>query len=344
MAKAKRNNNKQGKKKRSTGRVRKRVPAGMDAAAMAYAKLLLDPCRAPLVKPLYGSSGSGYLVRVQSTKTWTIADSGGSLSVMYAPGQISSATEQVLPPSASVGAILSCQSGSLIGGGTGYRVYNHTTVQPGYSFFDGLSGSVNVPNVSVRPVASCMRARYLGTELNRSGAVYTGYLPQSESYFSVNPPLSGDVGAAFNANLATAAQYTSRTPDGSVEVRWAPNRADMRFRDVDTAVGTPAVVDQPSHAGMFVNFSGMATGSVIEVTFTTVYEWVPNSSQGFVMPTDTVHTISNMDAVLGYLRSFGNWFTSDAPLAGMLRNAAVRYATGAAMSGGTTRQLARIEL
>lgn len=42
----------------------------LDKPALEYANLLVDPCTAPLVHPIYAGGDSGYLFRAESTFSW----------------------------------------------------------------------------------------------------------------------------------------------------------------------------------------------------------------------------------------------------------------------------------
>lgn len=306
---------------------------GLDTGSLAYANLLMDPCNARLVHPVYAGSGSGYLTRFQKTFTLSNSNANGNIALLFTPGQVSNAPSGFAIPGSGLGSVQRVLYSTP--GGYDY-VYNDRDVQPGWSFM----GSGGLQNVSARPVAACLKARYTGTELNRGGSVYTGYLPNSETFYSELPNATyGSVTQAFCSNLATASQFSSRVPDGHVEVKWSPSRGDMRFRDL--GVESASTTSSPLHAGMFINFMGLPPTSTIEFTLTCVYEWMPNTSTGLVVPIETNRTNSSLDSVLSYLARFGNWMISNDPYARAIRAAGVSYLTGASGFTGGTR---RIEL
>lgn len=281
-----------------TKQPRKRFGRMLDPQARAYANLLLDPCGAPLVHPVYAGSGSGYLIRVKASQTFT-ADSVGlaatSGAILFAPGLISSAAFGPITATSNIGAV---QAVLMNNTGTTATASNLDYMQPGNGFFAGFT------NLQIRPVAACLKVRYVGTELNRSGSVAAGFLSNAESFYSSIPQAGGALGTNVFSNWRDSAQLVSRMPDGDIEVKWSPNRGDMRFRDYSTPY---MLTTLPQHSGTYVSWSGLSNGQSIIVETTAVYEWVPGNNVGVIMPTERTNTSAGLDAVLAALGPIHNW-------------------------------------
>lgn len=334
-------NNTQRKKKTAqdgtvarVGRRRGGMAGGLDSAARAYAQLLLDPCNGRLVRPIYAGSGSGYLARFQKTFTITNVKEGGCLSLLYAPGQIGKATAGWLAPDSPLGAITYT---AWDGAQNEYKLWCPSTgYQPGYAFLAGQG------KTSCRPIAACMRVRYTGKEIDRSGTCYTAYLPNADNYISETPTGQGGVSELTCQNLATASQFSTRTPDGTLEVKWSPNRGDMRFREpLTTSATLPNWHSDPAHAGMAFAALGLPANMTFEFTLTCVYEWMPDTDTGLTIPVETAPSNSSLDAVLGHLGRLGNWMVGDSSSAVTMRR--IAYAAGSmyvnGMTGGNTMRL-----
>jgi len=112
----------------------------LDAAALAWRRLLLDPCNAPLVAPCYAGFGTGSYIRVKS-----IINQGNVIDGVYVfqPGTNlawsgATATANASFPISATGTMFSL-------GGTG--------------------------GTQVRALSACVKVRYLSSESSRSGII-----------------------------------------------------------------------------------------------------------------------------------------------------------------------------
>lgn len=111
----------------------------LDAAAIAYRRLLLDPCNAPLVAPPYAGFGSGSYLRVKQTVVaFTLATDA---VLVYQPG-----TNLTWAASAN-------SSGTSMTLGAAGPIYNITGAN------------------QLRAMAACVKVRYTGAEGNRAGTI-----------------------------------------------------------------------------------------------------------------------------------------------------------------------------
>lgn len=149
MAKSRKanNNNKSSAGKRRTGggaaRTRNRVVDSqlvrLDAAALAYRRLLLDPCNAPLVAPPYAGFGSGSYLRVKST---------------------------ILASSLTADAIYVFQPGTNL-------AWAAQSNAVGASLTLGAAGPIyNITGANqLRALAACVKVRYTAAEGSRAGTI-----------------------------------------------------------------------------------------------------------------------------------------------------------------------------
>lgn len=112
---------------------------GLDSAAIAYARLLKDPCNAPLVPPVYQGSGSGNYVRVRKFVA-PLVDTNTSLQYCFDPQ-------------------------------TNFRWFGQAVAD--------ATGNVGQPDQvfsqtnwkQFRCLAACMKVRYIASEMERGGVV-----------------------------------------------------------------------------------------------------------------------------------------------------------------------------
>jgi len=244
----------------------------LDAPAMAYAKLLSDPCAAPLSHPIYAGSEGGILVKAESVFTFCNEASAQFGLLHWTPGAIGSGNTELL---------------SYIGStNTGTVVTNTNT--PGKTFLAANA-------TGARCVAACMQVTYLGTELNRAGSISMGRTQGSLV----------DAGVTTNvASVETALEHFSRTPDNTVELRWVPANMDQSFTDPN--VGTPTQERDRKSALTFVNQSQVAATG-FRIRLVAVYEYQPLAGTGITTPSSARATSGfSLDDVLNYVQRATN--------------------------------------
>lgn len=127
-----------GKYKGKAGRLPPSIRASLDAAAVAHARLLVDPCGANLAQPVYTGYGSGQLIR---TKAWVTPMVGANtdLQMTFFP---------------SYGAYIIGQALTGAGGTMGGALFPFVLTTQRF-----------------RCVAACAKLVYTGSESARSGIV-----------------------------------------------------------------------------------------------------------------------------------------------------------------------------
>jgi len=245
----------------------------LDQHALAYAKLLADPCGADLVHPPHMYGSSGYLTRLKAIVT--AGNNGGAVDSYTAfvptgdPNGVSSLSQFQFGYSTTAGGALGTITGA-----------------------SGLNFLAQPVVGQFRPVAGCAKVHYTGSELNRSGTVTLGVLPQLAI-------AAGEVATAAS-NYVNNNMRTVRLGSEPHEVRWLPlSPADERWYSADETL-VPGTSDWGTSLVVYVQ--NAPAGSVtIEVDF--VYEWVPGATQGI---TQTVIAPKSANTTKDVLRFVSN--------------------------------------
>lgn len=241
---------------------------------LAYARLLNDPCNAPLVHGPFGDGSGGMISRFESDFIW--------------------------------GASPICFNGILGFLPSGPSLYQGLTVNDldtvTLSGMSGAPGSdfLNANASAYRCLAACIQLYWPGTELNRSGIVSVGCLP-AELVFSTD---------CSSARVRTLSQFVERTPEGMVEIKWQPTTYDSMFTDAGDAASSGSGIDSKlgtsRRNSLVATFSGVPSNVGMRARVVAVYEWKPRVGSGFVTSSaaSPAGTVSN---TLRYLESTGNW-------------------------------------
>lgn len=252
----------------------------LDAAGMAYANLLMDPCNKALVHPTYFGTDTGYIGRYASNISVcsTVGSTAGS--VFWLPGTLDT----------TGGGLVAMEA---VTSGTSVVVTPIGNLAPGYNFL--------VPSSTVtRCVAACMKVTWTGPELDRKGLIAFGSFGGSTI----------GTGSAISADpLMTSSQHTMRTPGDTVEFKWRPGSGDEAFNP-DSTTGVTAE-ERGRHNGICFTYKGLPStyNNYFNIEMIAVYEWVPGRDQG-LMFTSKERNMSNntLDQVMNYLDSKGiNW-------------------------------------
>lgn len=159
--------------------------AGLDLHGAAYARLLRDPCNAPLVAPVYMGAGSGNYVRVRKILT-PLVDSNTSLQFGWDPAT----------------------NAAWYGQGIGGAVGSIGQADP------LITHSLGNIWKQFRCMAACVKVRYVGPEMDRAGVV--GLLCAPPMF----TPLA--TGVSSSSILGSCA-CIHRVGDVLHEVKWVPD-------------------------------------------------------------------------------------------------------------------------
>lgn len=221
---------------------------GLDPYAVAYAKLLMDPCNAPLVHPVYPGGDAGFLFRAESFTSVGISAGETSGVLHWTPGYVNgSGTELLAVTSAS--------------GGTANTAATIAASQPGKSFLTNNAAGA-------RCIAACIRVTYPGAESSRAGRVHYG----------VTTAGVVDLGDSVTPDsVAPLLQNFTRTPPESFELVWRPGIADTEMNDPGVAANAQ-VRDRKS--ALTISWAGLPAAIGLTFHFTAVYEWMPKTATG----------------------------------------------------------------
>jgi hypothetical protein len=272
-------NSKKGTKKGVAGEVTrlKREVYALDKPARDFAKLLNDPCYAPIVPPVYSSSGTGIFMRVEADFiAGSEATSVGSACI-FTPGLMG-------PTGSSVSGVL--VPTTVVASDFGAIVWNNDlTKQPGF----GMAASYG----AVRVVAACLQVSYIGSELSRSGVVSLGQFTRAEA-----------AAITTTAGLRSLSAKVVRVPDGVLEIKLAPTSMNEAFHSL-SASGT---TDAPDMASLACTVTGIANSTGVRYRLVQILEWMPSQGTGVINQTATTDSHSTLSAVVSALsRARPDW-------------------------------------
>jgi hypothetical protein len=255
-----------------------------DLACMEYANLLIDPCNAKIVRPLYDGPSEGFQVRL---RTITIVGGGSETAgtVIFNP---------VVNSYIQNGAALAS---------TAFTVTSNTA----FGFL--VSTSTAPSNISFRCTAACMKVITNASEMNRSGVCYFGNCAGD----LIIPGASTTV-----ATVQSALPNSQRTPQSSTEIVWLPTEgsSDTWATNINTIVAWNGEYDSLAFA-----YSGDAAAAGFTVELTAVYEVQYSAAGPIGFTSGIVNTISKppsrnslKDALGLFYDSFGSTVKSGSKL------------------------------
>lgn len=278
--------------------------AGLDRMGAAYARLLTDPCGAPLAYPVWGSQEGSLLVK--SEQVYNVGVDSTNLNGLFAwcPGTISTGNFTSAIEVKTLQANTEASTGSVSGAG-----YTNTQIAPpGATFLTGQSSVY-------RPIAACIEVMYNGSEASRSGSIGGGVVAGGTWY---NRVVTVD-------QMAAVLPHGERTPVHKTEFLWYPSGADELFQDPNDNVSAQQVDRRNS---LVVTWAGLAAITGLRLKLTAIYEYKPRLNTGIAMPTPEPGSRNSMRDVLGSIASAaaGNpYVRSAASAAGAQFVRAVQY-------------------
>lgn len=263
--------------KQTSPRRRNAIPrAGpvLDKPAADLARLLADPCGAPVVHSISPGSGGSFVVRVEADAI-IFSGAAQTAGVFYwSPGGIrafaNAAADDVTP----------------------FTLNQITNLVPGDGFLASYS--------SAKCVAACAQIMFPGTELQRSGVVGMGVVPVA-TLTNVTPVAYG--GAALNttaANVRTLCQIVQRTPDMTQEVRWRPGQGDEEDVDLSALNTTTSnfVTQARGRNAIVISAAGLPATVGVRIRTVAIYEITPKSGFGLMASVETTRSSSTVTQVL----------------------------------------------
>lgn len=242
-----------------------------DPRVEGHLRMVLDPCNAPLVPTAYRGS-DGYLTRFNNVYSITTGNTSTAFVFAFYP------------------AYNGVWYGSLAdANATGTASW--ATPGPGQAF---LLASAE----SQRAVSACVRAEYVGTELDRQGVIYTGVVPETA--------LSS---LSTFVQKQALLQKVIRTPDHTIETKWVP----MSIEEEYWAPGPTAPGSSSDRNVIVLIGSGFGAGVQFNFQTTLIAEWRPKYGIGMQQPTpSTRDPPAGLERVRTALASLGHWWVEGA--------------------------------
>lgn len=304
-------------------KTRRRAP--MDSYASRYLNLLRDPCGGELISPPYAGTDAGYIVRTTDILTFSATGAGMTVGsavacnavVAYSPLNVTGNTTNAAwigAAQAPGGSGTPIISGAIAGGFLNTNVQNFITT--------------TATVIRYRPVACCLKWVPIGAYAARAGVVGLSYIPGTPYQGAVSLP-------SYQAPLA-ASQHTSPNGSEQHEVRWLPTASDETW----TFAGNGSQIVGAGTVQLTLNgVDGVATSATVAVPSgyieaTTVWEWIPNESQGLTL-NPRVPVPFTTQGLLSNIRDLGSFlFSSMGSNMGMGGSGSLSRSVMAAVKGG----------
>jgi len=259
-------------------RVNRIMSTGLDSTAAAWAKLLTDPCNAPLTSPCYPSSSGGSLVRVESDGIYGNGATATAGAVLFTPG--------LMTRNSGLGSI-----SYLVGTDDVTNLpWNTAAASSNPGYYTASSWS------AYRPVAACMQVSWPGSELNRQGIVSIGQVPAQLGSETAN------VG-----QLRTACPIVTRMPETTLEAKFRPGERDGLYND---PTNVNAFTDAQGRNSIMCTWAGLPAATGVRIRLVVVYEYQVAGFSGSVVNLTTnanSASKSSVNEILGALDKAGRW-------------------------------------
>lgn len=264
---AKKRNNTNGRNQRRRARMPRPVRAiraRLDQAATDLAKLLDDPCGAPVVRGLAAGSGGSLVVRLELDSIFFAGATETAGALYWVPGG------------------LRAFQNAAANDTTGISLQQVNT--PGYAFLNNYS--------SARVVAACAQVYWPGTELNRSGIVSMGVVPAGQLTNIIPAGFGGGAGTMTVSQMRSSCQIVQRTPATMAEIKLRPGETEWRM--VDLAALSADEKEFPEQASgknaLLITAAGLPPATGIRIRMVGVFEIIPLSNQGLVASVETTRS------------------------------------------------------
>ena len=243
-------------------------------AVLSYAKLLADPCGAPLTKPEYGASDNGYLSRFRNSLSVTTGATGRGFVVWF-PDHCTQYSVQTsgngvafLTDTPDVGPTGSMGNGAALNTPEGRFIDDPAKEWLGSSVCEDM-----------RCIAACITFTYTGAQLEMAGRVGTIDGITQETLLNGSGTLPASPSLLLNASRTAV-----RTPLTPMELKWRPTEASKPFRGevvkdqafLASSSSTFISGDQElGGLGYGFAWEGLPVNATFVITRTKAVEWRP---------------------------------------------------------------------
>lgn len=255
-----------------------------------HVNMIMDPCNAELGPTAY-SGADGIISRFRNVQT--IGASAGKTGFIF-----------VFNPSYNAVSAVNVNAADLY-------AFGSTGGGPGQTFLLN-SGATQ------RAVAACSAVSYTGTELDRSGILYSGVVPASA------------IGANKRVDeIAMLLQHEHRVSDQLLEIKWSPQTIEEQYWE--SGATTPANSAERNVLVIIgLGLNPATTSSNFSIVNTLIAEWQPEPGQGLVTTNPSSHDVpAGLEKVRTILQRMGNWWSTAQGVAGAAYKA---YNSGAGVA------------
>lgn len=236
-----------------------------------HVRMIVDPCNAELGPTAYRGS-DGIISRFRNVQNFSATVGKTGFIFVFYPAY--NAIQAVAVNSSDVLA------------------FSPTNAGPGQAF-------LLASGASQRAVAACSVATYTGTELDRSGILYSGVVPIAS------------LGVAKRVDeFAMLLQHESRVSDTDLEVKWSPSAVEEQYWE--SGVATPSDGgDRNAIVIIGLGFNAATTSSNFSIVNTLIAEWRPEPGQGLSVPNPSSHDVpGGLEKIRSALTRMGNWWSN----------------------------------
>jgi hypothetical protein len=252
----------------------------LSAAGLGYAAMLVDPDRSPWYNGAYPGGGLGLLLGVTVSHTMQMDT--------YANGG------------------LDTQKGPV-----GLFCYHPTSLN---AWYINVAGTLSVPNIpgstvpwnnqimtpgagltefiSVRPVASIISARYMGSTETLGGLVTIGSVPVTGFTSTTTPDSLMEYMRGLDSTISAPRAFS---------LRWQPDRAGSHWISNAGASWNTLPHREDAMNGLVIIFETAGTDATpitYKITVQTVYECIPVSTQKMVLPPHPIQPVESVDEIV----------------------------------------------
>jgi hypothetical protein len=249
-------NNKKKSSKKSRAPVKTIVVNGpqIDREAMRWINLIANPCTGGLAHPTYGGGSTGYLARVRVSTTIARTTGNNCVAIFAHPAA----------------GVWYSQSVDLASTNAFGSVWNN-------------GGELPSIVQEYRPVAACLKVRFIGAEKDRSGSVSWGQRISVES--AINTTTTG---IQYDQVLTAG----DRVPATEVELKCYPDDSWQFFREKGASLIQTEVIRMTNGVGVIAYGlpASASTQSDIVLEWTLAYEWRPEPTVGLQAPSNMSHS------------------------------------------------------
>lgn len=219
---------------------RRQILSGDGSVLAKHWGMLVNPCEATLGESAYrGAAG----IPSRFTRTQTISvDGAASFTYIANPAALSYFQTAVLSSA--------------------------TPIVPVYASPMAGNTFVTANSFAFRIIGFCLSVEYVGSELNRSGKLYTGVLPAQT--------ITGGVATTADA-IKSILTSSCRTPDAELESLWFPGVGNEEY---SSGLVAEEVYGNGHNSLVFIA-ENMPDGIQIQIRETVIVEWQPRTGQGF---------------------------------------------------------------